>query len=341
VLKIQFTNDEIKSKLGVFNLKSLERKILMLFLEKKVMQASKVQNYLSKKGPYIYKILAELQEKGWLEVESLNPKHYRIVSKEKFKEKLNQLIELTQEKLDLQKKNYHAILTAYDAFASKYKNKKLESESGEKLTAEKEKVTEKMSLEEKFSKIPEKAPSFIKKWMKEVLVENEMSKILKTEVNMGIKLKKGEIVFTLNSVEFQFNTKPLTYGGAIFCHFPTEVKDTKIFNQTHVYNEDMLKMAYTMEEKGFSDEKQARSLKSFRVESGLMEKAGDDPSGNGQRVLSSIFLKINSKEIEGKLTTLNISENKDWIVTYWAEKPEFFSLIENLLLGLEYSSSVP
>ncbi len=299
----------ILNQMKVFGLSPLEIKIVFTLLEKKEIQASKMQKYLPKKGPYVYRILSELENRGWIKHISQRPKIYSAVSKTTFREKLNEIINDTQNLLESQRDNFREVLKKYSVVEGA-ENLEKTKDGGDLYT-------------KKLETIPERMPNFIKEWIREILQEFPSSSILKPEVNMNIKLDKGRVQFTLNSVQFAFENDHIFYGGASFCMLPEGTDPADVLEYIHKYSVDMLNMDYTMQNKGFDDEKNLRKINKFNV---LTEE-----SGSGEKCIALINVGLEGKNLEGLCKTDIISDEKTWIVTLWAESNEHFQVFEKTL----------
>ena len=296
----------LMEKLAAFGFSPLETEILAVLGEKTPQTIAEIQKKLMPSnyfGRYrLRKCLKKLHKDAWISITKGNPTRYSLALKPQLQKNLNAIITEAQITFQTQKKYYRSILKLF-----------------QNLSAPTSSIQSKIS-------IPQSSPAFLRTFIDEVAKLQNLT-LIKMEVNMVIALRKENVFFRLNSVEFEYQQDDHSYYcGVIFCM----VDDPELLAQTiskiHQYNANGLKFSYKLESKGYSDRK-ARSPSEYSVDPSLSQE-------KDELLKSVITLLTPKKSYHGTIETIPLTNNPHYCVSIWKETddtdPDLQSLVKVL-----------
>ena len=306
------TLNELVRNLQYFNLSDIEANIIGVLLSHGSLSAKQICPLLpspsSKTSPKIYRSLKRLVGDGWLQILQEKPKIYTLSLKKHFQETMELIITKTQQQFEHQKESAYQILDALKEFELKDSS---EFESDTK-TKSKKANSPKYQFDQK---VLDKYPAPIGQWLSSF--GQSQWDLIKSESNIGIAIKEGEIRFKMNSGEFKTQNSPLHFAGFLICELDTPEDVIQNMKDIHQYNSNMLKMAYKMEKKKFVDHKTERGLKEYVLH---------DPEEEAEK-LSTKFHLTGHHKYSGELCSI-IANSTPYLVGYWAEDPQDLNVIK-------------
>nr|WP_212590819.1 winged helix-turn-helix domain-containing protein [Candidatus Prometheoarchaeum syntrophicum] len=297
---LNFDIDQIKSEIIYF---------LLLRDEKTTFEIAK---YLGKYPIInffrILKVVKNLENNGWIKSKVISyRKHYSVIDKKTFQNKLDSIISKSSDKTQEQKESCYSLLDIVKKYERTKKKKKKEK---------KEDLKENQIQD---FKIPEHTPDFIKNFI------NKISKIsnlnpFKSEINIVVMLKTKNIAFSLNSLEIEMKDQKQTlYGGIIFCSIESKEFSLELFKEIHTYNSNGLKFMYKLETKGYMENK-VRGLSDFSFEDQILNQ-------EQKGIRTNFSLKTTNFSTNGVVETALYSESPLIIGSIWAENDNFLTIL--------------
>ena len=287
----QQQRDLLVEKLVTFGLSPLETEILAILGEKSPRTLPDIQKHIPstlKVGRFrLRKYLKMLQGNSWISKTKASPNIYSIVAKKQIQKNLEAIITISQLKFQKQKKHYRSIIKLFQNFQ-----------------------TPAPSIRSKIT-IPQKSPIFLRSLIEKIAPIDNLT-LIKIEINMVIALRRENIFFRLNAVEFEYQRDGQAYNcGIIFCMVDDPALLPTTIAKIHQYNANGLKFSYKLEAKGYSDRK-VRELSDYAVE--------PSPSQEGVKSYQSMIDLITPKKTyKGTIETIPLPNNPHYCASIWKE----------------------